>query len=156
MQPSAHNIRAALIPRSVAVIGATDRSGALGREVFRNIVSGGFKGEVFAVNPKHDRIGAYRCYSSLIDLPSVPDLVVVVTPAAALPLVVQQSVQRGVAGVLVLSDGFAETGPAGTALQEQTLARARQSGVRLIGPNCLGLMRPSIGLNATFARTAAR
>jgi len=156
MQPSAHNIRAALIPRSVAVIGATDRSGALGRDVFRNIVSGGFKGEVFAVNPKHDRIGAYRCYSSLIDLPSAPDLVVVVTPAAALPLVVQQSVQRGVAGVLVLSDGFAETGPAGTALQEQTLARARQSGVRLIGPNCLGLMRPSIGLNATFARTAAR
>jgi len=156
MQPPTRNVRAALIPGSVAVVGATERPGALGRDVFRNILSGGFQGEVFAVNPKHAQIGEHRCYPSLAELPSAPDLVVVVTPAAAVPQVVRQAAERGVAGVLVLSAGFAEVGPAGIALQEEALARARESGLRIIGPNCLGLMRPSIGLNATFARTAAR
>jgi len=156
MQPTARNVRCALVPQSVAVVGATERVGALGRDVLRNILAAGFQGEVFAVNPKHERIGEQRCYASLTQLPTAPDLVVVVTPAAVVPQVVQEAAERGVAGVLVLSAGFAEVGPAGAALQEQALARARQAGIRIIGPNCLGLMRPSIGLNATFARTAAR
>jgi acetyltransferase len=156
MQPSAQNLRTALVPRSVALVGATDRAGALGSYVLRNLLDGGFQGEIYAVNPKHKQVGALRCYASLADLPATPDLVVVVTPAAAVPAVVQQAAARGVAGVLVLSAGFAEVGPAGVALQKQTLVQAGQAGLRLIGPNCLGLMRPAIGLNATFARTAAR
>ena len=156
MQPPAQNLRMALVPRSVALVGATDRPGALGNDVLRNLREGGFQGEIYAVNPKHKQLGSLRCYASIGDLPATPDLVVVVTPAAAVPAVVQQAAARGVAGVLVLSAGFAEAGPAGIALQKQTLLQAGQAGLRLIGPNCLGLMRPSIGLNATFARSAAR
>jgi len=156
MQTLAQNVRAALIPRSIAVVGATERLGALGRDVLNNVLAAGFHGEVYAVNPKHRHIGAMRCYARLADLPSVPELVVVVTPAAAVPAVVQDAAARGCAGALVLSAGFAEIGPEGAALQQRTLALARASGLRLIGPNCLGLMRPAIGLNATFARTAAR
>ncbi len=156
MQPSAQNVRAALIPRSIAIVGATSRAGALGNDVLRNVLAGGFQGQVSAVNPKYANIGATPCYPSVAELPSAPDLVVVVTPPAAVPKVVQQAAQRGAAGVLVLSAGFAEAGPEGVALQAQALAMARLSGVRIIGPNCLGLMRPSIGLNATFARTPAR
>jgi acetyltransferase len=156
MQPTAHSIRSALIPRSVAVVGATDRPLAIGCDVLRNLVEGGFQGELFAVNPKHKRIGEHRCYANLAELPSTPDLVVIVTPAATVPQIVHQAAERGVAGALVMSAGFSEAGPQGIALEEAALEQARRSGLRIIGPNCLGLMRPSIGLNATFARTPAR
>ncbi len=156
MKPSAHSIRTALIPRSVALVGATDRPESLGRDVLDNLAQGGFQGELFAVNPKHKRIGERICYANLAELPSTPDLVVVVTPAATVPQIVQQAAERGVVGVLVMSAGFAEVGAEGKALQQVTLEQARRSGLRIIGPNCLGLMRPSIGLNATFSRTPAR
>ncbi len=156
MLPSSRNLRCALVPRSVALIGATDRAGALGHDVLHKLLEGGFRGEILAVNPKHSRVGDLRCYATLADLPVVPDLVVVVTPAAAVPGIVRQCAARRVPGVLVLSAGFAEMGSAGAALQDEVLALARSAGVRLIGPNCLGLMRPSIGLNATFARSGAR
>jgi acetyltransferase len=156
MQKLSQNVRAALTPRSIAVVGATDRAGALGRDVLQNVLSGGFQGEVFAVNPKHTHIGEQRCYARLGDLPSVPELIVVVTPAATVPQIIQEAAGLGVAGALVVSAGFVEVGPAGAALQEAALATARQSGLRIIGPNCLGLMRPSIGLNASFARSNAR
>ncbi|HXY22076.1 MAG TPA: CoA-binding protein, partial [Burkholderiaceae bacterium] len=103
MQITTHSVHTALVPRSVAIVGATERVGALGRDVFRNVLAGGFQGEVFAVNPKHTQIGEHRCYGRLTDLPTPPDLVVVVTPAAAVPQVVKEAAERGVAGVLVLS-----------------------------------------------------
>ncbi len=156
MLPSSRNLRSALVPHSVALVGATERVGALGRDVLHKLLEGGFRGEIFAVNPKYQRLGELPCHAALADLPAVPDLVVVVTPAATLPGIVRQCADRGVAGLLVLSAGFAEIGPAGVALQDEALALARAAGVRVIGPNCLGLMRPSIGLNATFARTSAR
>lgn len=158
MHPSSRKLRSALIPRSVALVGATDRPGALGRDVLRNLQSAGFAGEIFAVNPKHanEKVDGTQCYARLADLPKVPDLVVVATPAATVPDIVRQAGELGVSGVLVLTAGFAEIGPAGVALQREALEQARTSGMRLIGPNCLGLMRPSIGLNATFARSTAR
>jgi acetyltransferase len=156
MEPSAQNLRAALVPRSVALVGASDRAGSLGRDVLHNLLAGGFQGELFAVNPKHRQVGTVACHASLADLPSTPDLAVVATPAAAVPGIVEQAAARSIPGVLVLSAGFAESGGTGAALQARMLAIARQAGMRLIGPNCLGLMRPAIGLNATFARTAAR
>lgn len=156
MQPSAHSVRSALVPGSVALVGASDRAGALGGDVLKNLLDGGFQGGIFAVNPKHAKLAGRPCYANVGALPVVPDLVVVVTPAVAVPEVVQQSAECGVPGILVLSAGFAEAGPAGAALQAQALAAARAVGMRIIGPNCLGLMRPSIGLNATFARTPAR
>ncbi len=156
MQASAQNLRAALVPRTLALVGATDRAGALGRDVLRNLLAGGFQGAIYAVNPKHRSIGELPCFPSLADLPVIPDLAVVVTPAATVPAIIAQAAARRVPAALVLSAGFAEAGAAGAALQAQAMASARAAGLRLIGPNCLGLMRPAIGLNATFARTAAR
>jgi acetyltransferase len=156
LKPTAQSVRSALMPRSVAVIGATERDGALGHAVWRNLLAGGFKGEIYAVNPKHARLGERRCYASLAELPAAPDLVVIVTPAPTVPRLVHEAAERGVPGVLVMSAGFGEAGAEGRTLEAAALEQARRSGLRIIGPNCLGLMRPSLGLNATFARTPAR
>jgi acetyltransferase len=153
---SSHYLRAALVPNSVAVVGATNREGSLGKYVFDNVVGGGFKGEVYPVNPKYDRIGGRTCYASLAALPAAPDLAIIVTPARTVPDLVEDAGARGIPAVLVLSAGFGEVGDEGKRLQELALARARAHGLRMLGPNCLGLMRPEIGLNATFARTGAR
>jgi acetyltransferase len=150
-----HYLRSALVPRSVAVIGATDRRGALGYDVFANLLAGGFKGPIYPVNPKHASVQGHPCVPSLQALPQAPDLAVVVTPARTVPALVADAGARGVPTMLVLSAGFAEAGPEGRQLQDEMLSAARQHGIRLIGPNCLGLMRPAIGLNATFARTSA-
>jgi acetyltransferase len=153
---NAHYLHSALLPRSVAVVGATDKPDALGRHVFGNLLAGGFRGRIFAVNPKYETVAGQPCYRSLAALPEAPDLAVVVTPARTVPEVIDEAGARGIRAVLVLSAGFAEIGDEGRRLQERVLARARTHGVRLLGPNCLGIMRPEIGLNATFARTGAR
>ncbi len=153
---TSHYLRGALAPKSIAVVGATEKESALGHHVFGNIVAGGFKGQVYAVNPKYAEVKGVKCYPTLAALPSAPDLVVIVTPARTVPQLIDDAGRRGVRAVLVLSAGFGETGEQGRRLQEQALARARALGIRVIGPNCLGIMRPEIGLNATFARTPAR
>jgi len=151
-----HYLRSALAPGSVAVIGATERRGALGYDVFANLLAGGYKGRIDAVNPKYTSVQGQPCVPSLQALPHAPDLAIVVTPARTVPALVADAGARGVPNMLVLSAGFAEIGPEGQKLQDELLAAARRHGVRLIGPNCLGILRPSIGLNATFARTSAR
>ncbi len=151
-----HYLRTALAPRSVAVIGATERHGALGYDVFANLLAGGFKGRIDAVNPKYTTVQGRACVPNLQALAQTPDLAVVVTPAHTVPALVADAGARGVQNMLVLSAGFAELGADGKKLQDEAVSLARRHGVRLIGPNCLGLMRPSIGLNATFARTPAR
>ena len=153
---TSHYLRSALAPRSIAVVGATERADALGLHVFNNIVDGGYKGDVYPVNPKHAQVRGYKCYPSLEALPGVPELAVIVTPAPTVPKLIDDAGARGIRSVLVLSAGFAEIGDEGRRLQELALTRARALGIRLLGPNCLGIMRPEIGLNATFARTAAR
>jgi len=137
-----HYLRSALVPRSVAVIGATDRRGALGYDVFANLLAGGFKGPIYSVNPKHASVQGHPCVPSLQALPQAPDLAVVVTPARTVPALVADAGARGVPNLLVLSAGFAEVGPEGQKLQDEMLSAARQHGIRLIGPNSLGLMRP--------------
>jgi acetyltransferase len=151
-----HYLRYALTPRSIAVVGATDRREALGKHVFGNVLGGGFQGDVHPVNPKHEQVAGRPCFKSLRALPVAVDLAIVVTPAATLASIIEDAAERGVVSMLILCGGFAETGAEGKRLQQQLLARARKHGIRLIGPNCLGLMRPEIGLNATFARTGAR
>ena len=153
---TAHYLRGALAPRSIAVVGATERPDALGFHVFGNVIGAGFKGEIYAVNPKYQSVRGVACYPSLAALPTVPELAVVVTPAQTVPRLIDDAGAAGIRAVLVLSAGFAEIGPEGKRLQELSLARARALGIRLLGPNCLGIMRPEIGLNATFARTGAR
>jgi acetyltransferase len=153
---TSHYLRGALAPRSIAVVGATERADALGLHVFNNIIDGGYKGDVYPVNPKHAQVRGIRCYPSLEALPIAPELVVIVTPARTVPKLIDDAGARGIRAVLVLSAGFAEIGADGRRLQELALTRARALGIRLLGPNCLGIMRPEIGLNATFARTPAR
>jgi len=140
----------------VALVGATERSRALGSIVYRNLAAGGLRGGLFPVNPKHASVYGERAYPRLDRLPARPDLVVIVTPGRTVPGIIDQAGALGIKAAIVLSSGFAEAGTAGAALQEEMLASARHRGVRLLGPNCLGAMRTDAGFNATFARKPAR
>lgn len=150
-----HYLRPLLAPRSVALVGATEREGALGNIVYRNLSASSMRGELYVVNPKYRRIFDRRAYASLKELPQPVDLAVIVTPARAVPQIIEQAGGRAIKAALVLSSGFAEAGAEGRALQEAALAAAKRSSVRVLGPNSIGLMRTDCGVNASFARTAA-
>jgi acetyltransferase len=143
-------------PRSVAVIGATETAGSVGRTILWNLISNPFGGTVFPVNPKRSNVLGIRAYTSVNDLPEVPDLAVVVTPAPSVPGLITQCGEIGVPGAVVISAGFKETGPEGAELERQLLEQARRYRMRVVGPNCLGVMSPVTGLNATFAAAMAR
>jgi len=144
-------------PRSVAVVGASRRPDSVGGLVMRNLI-GGFTGSVFPVNPKADSVLSVPAFASLRDVPREVDLAIIIVPAAAIPAVIDDCRAKGVKAVIVPAAGFAETGPEGRALQEQVLARVRAAGIRMVGPNCLGVINtdPEVQLNATFASTPVR
>jgi acetyltransferase len=142
-------------PRSVALIGATEKEGSVGRSLLTNLTTPAFKGRVFPVNPKHTTVLGMQAYPSLADLPESADLAVIATPARTVPAVVAECVEAGVRGAVVISAGFREVGPEGAELERELFAAARRGGMRVIGPNCLGVMSPAAGLNATFARGMA-
>jgi acetyltransferase len=144
------------VPQSVAVIGATDREASVGRTVVSNLLNGLYPGKVFAVNPKRDEVLGLHCYKNLSSIPEKVDLAVIVTPATTVPAVVGECVAAGVRGAIVISAGFREMGAAGTKLEAQIQEQLRQGTMRLIGPNCLGIMNPIAGLNATFAHDLSR
>jgi acetyltransferase len=154
-----HTLAPLLAPSSVALVGATEREGALGRLVWQNLAAGarggGLTGGLFAVNPKHRHIFGERCYGRLRDLPKVPDLAVLVTPARTVAGLLEEAGAAGVRGAVVLTSGFGEAGASGRSLQAEVLAAARRHRLRLLGPNCLGLMRTDLGLNATFSPVPA-
>ena len=143
-------------PRSVAVIGATDREGHVGRQVLWNLISSPFGGTVFPVNLKKTSVLGIKAYPDVASLPEPAELAVIVTPAETVPGVVQECARSGTRGVVVISAGFRESGARGAELERQILAAARPAKMRVIGPNCLGVMCPVSGLNATFAQTVAR
>jgi acetyltransferase len=143
-------------PRAVAVIGATDRPGSVGRTLLWNLISNPFGGTVFPVNPKRRSVLGIRAYATIQDVPEQVDLVVIATPAPTVPGLIQECIEAGVKGAIVLSAGFKEVGEAGIALEQEILDQLRHSNLRLIGPNCLGVMNPVSGLNATFASTMAQ
>ena len=147
-------LQAFFSPETVAVIGATEKPGSVGRTVLENLE--GFPGEVFAVNPKHPTVLGRRAFPCLAALPGRVDLAVVVTPASTVPGLIRECVAAGVRHAIIISAGFREVGPAGVALEEATLAEARRGRLRLIGPNCLGVMAPHGKFNATFAADLAR
>src|SRR3954464_8220903 len=150
-----HYLSALLAPRSVALVGATERPGALGRIVYCNLAAGGVP-ELYTVNPKYKQLFDRPAYARLAELPRPVDLAVIVTPSRTVPQLLEQAGTAGIKAAVVLTSGFGEAGAEGRALQDQALQAARRSGVRVLGPNCLGLMRTDTGLNATFARTPAR
>jgi acetyltransferase len=141
-------------PSSVAVIGATSREGSVGRTVLENLLHGGFQGKVYAVNAKHPEVLGLKAYGSIRDIPRPVDLAVVATPAATVPQLIGECVDAGAKSAVVISAGFREHGAEGAALEQQIQEQLRRSSIRLIGPNCLGIMNPTIGLNATFAKEA--
>ncbi|MBL8380596.1 MAG: bifunctional acetate--CoA ligase family protein/GNAT family N-acetyltransferase [Burkholderiales bacterium] len=151
-----HYLTALFCPTSVAVVGAGTRPGSLGAAVYRNLRDGGFQGPLLPVNPRHAEIDGAPCHKSLLALPHPVDLAVIATPAAAVPGVLEDAARARIGHALILTAGFGETGAAGRALEDQVRSIARRAGIRLVGPNCLGMMRPSIGLNASFARVGAR
>ena len=144
-------------PASVAVIGATERPGSVGRTVLENLLQGASTEDraVYPVNPRHKEVLEAKSYPAIGSVPGQVDLAVIVTPAATVPAVIHECVAAGVRGAVIISAGFKEVGPEGARLEKEILAEARRGQLQLIGPNCLGVMSPPAGLNATFAQTIA-
>ncbi len=138
-------------PNSVAVVGATDREGSVGHTVLANLRNGKFPGKVYAVNPHRTEILGLPCYPNIAAVPGKVDLAVIVTPAPTVPALIRECVDAGVRSSVVISAGFKELGPKGAELERQIAEKLRRGPMRLVGPNCLGIMNPRIGLNATFA-----
>ncbi|MGH1395097.1 MAG: bifunctional acetate--CoA ligase family protein/GNAT family N-acetyltransferase [Trichormus sp.] len=149
-------LNAIFSPQSVAVIGASEKAGSVGRTILWNLISSPFGGTVFPVNPKRHSVLGIKAYPSIAAIPETVDLAVIATPAPTVPGVIAECVAAGVKGAIIISAGFKEAGAAGIALEQQILEQVRHSKIRIIGPNCLGLMSPQSGLNATFASTMAR
>src|ERR1700730_13846651 len=143
-------------PDSVAVIGATERPGTVGRTILENLVHPSFHGKVYAVNSRHSEICGRKAYPSIGGVPEKVDLAVVATPAPTVPQIIGECVDAGVKSAIVISAGFKERGPQGVELERQIQEQLRRGAMRLIGPNCLGVMNPTISLNATFAKDAPR
>ena len=144
-----------LTPRSVAVIGASRTPASVGHQVLRNLLSGGFPGPVYPVNPAAPHVASVKAYPTVLDVPDQVDLAVVAVPAGAVGDVVRQCGEKGVVGVVVLSAGFSEVGAAGVTAQRELRVLARRNGMRLVGPNCIGVVNTAVGLNATFSPYAA-
>jgi acetyl coenzyme A synthetase (ADP forming)-like protein len=137
-------------PRSVAIVGASRRKGKVGYEILANMIEGGYGGELFPVNPKAERIEGLRCYPDLKSIGKTPDLVIIIVPARFVPAVMEECGTIRVKSVIIITAGFKEVGKEGRALEEEIARIARRSGIRFIGPNCLGLIVPSRKLNASF------
>lgn len=139
-------------PRSIAVIGASPRAGSFGGRTVENLA--GYDGALYLVNEKYQQIGDRPCYASLVDLPEVPDLAVLTTPAASTEALLEDCIAAGVPAVMVYASGFSEVATdAGRAMQARLAARAAEAGVRLLGPNCVGLLNYTSGARITFAGT---
>ena len=142
-------------PRSLAVFGASDRPGSVGATVMRNLLAEHFAGAIMPVNPKHPQIAGRPAWPDVASLPETPDLAVICTPAAAVPGIIAQLGERGTRAAVVLTSGLGSTEPDGRSLQQAMLDAARPHLLRILGPNCVGLMVPGMRLNASFAHVAA-
>jgi acetyltransferase len=143
-------------PKSVAVVGATEREGSVGRTIMDNLMTNAFGGAIFPINPGRDEVLGLKAYGSVTAVNEPIDLAIIVTPAPTVPDIVRECVSIGVRGAIIISAGFKEIGPEGIALEQQILKEARRGNMRIVGPNCLGVMNPITGLNATFANAMAR
>jgi acetate---CoA ligase (ADP-forming) len=142
-------------PKSVAVVGASNRPGTVGMSLFRNILQAGFRGVAYPVNPSSASVSGVHCYPDVAHLPEAPDLGIVIVPARVVTDVVRQLGKAGTRGVIVVSSGFREVGGDGVALEEELVRVARQYRMSLVGPNCFGLLNtdPAVSLNATFSES---
>ncbi len=143
-------------PQSVALVGASERPGSLGTVVLRNLLAAGFSGPIYPVNPRYETVQGLPCTTSVADIEGPVELAVVVAPARVVPDVLEACGRRGVRAAIILSGGFREIGTAGRDLERRVVETAQRHGIRFVGPNCLGVMRPDARLNATFSQAMAR
>ncbi len=149
-----HYLDRLFAPRAIAVFGASERSGSVGTLVFRNLLQGGFGGTLYAINPKYDRVQDKLCYPDIEHVRAPVDLAVIATPAPIVPDIIRRCGEAGVRAAVVLSAGFSD-GNSGGALEKDLLEQARLHDMRIVGPNCLGILRPQSGLNASFSNNSA-
>ena len=152
---ASHYLSRLFSAKSIAVIGASDRPDSLGGRVLANLQAMGYSGALYPVNPRYEEVMGRKCFPAVTAIERTPELAVIATPAATVPDVVRQCAQQGVYGAIVLSAGFGETGAQGEKLQRAMLEAAAEGHMRIIGPNCLGVIRPSQKINATFSRNTA-
>lgn len=150
-----HYLSRLFAPEAVAVIGASERPGSVGGRVLRNLLDAGYRGRLYPVNPAHDNVFGLPCHARIDEVGARPDLAVIATPAPTVPDLVGACGEHGIALAVVMSAGFGEAGPEGREREDRLRAAARAHGVRILGPNCLGLMRPSSAFNATFSNNDA-
>lgn len=138
-------------PKIITVIGASNKIGSAGYRIFRNLIGSGYDGIVYPVNPNHESIQGVEAYKNVEDLPKIPDLAVIVTPAKIVIDIVEQCGEKGIKGILIISAGFKEIGEEGKALEKKLSDIREKYGMRIVGPNCVGYILPYLEMNATFA-----
>lgn len=155
---ASRKLEALFEPQTVAVVGASARPGSVGHAVFRNLLLNGYTGTIYPVNPKRRSVMGVKSYPSVVDIDDDVDMAVLVIPAAAVAHTLEQCAEKAVESAIVISAGFKETGEEGRKLEERIRDQAREAGIALLGPNCLGLINtdPDVSLNATFARSMAQ
>lgn len=142
-----HYLSSLFLPKSIAMFGASDRANSVGRAVFENLINGGFKGDIYPINPKHKKIFKFQVYANLTELNRSVDLAVVTTPAKTVLSIIRQCGESGIKFVVLFSAGFRETGNSGMLLEQKVLEVAESYGIRILGPNSSGFIRPKVGLN---------
>ncbi|MBU0497505.1 MAG: CoA-binding protein, partial [Candidatus Thermoplasmatota archaeon] len=147
----AENLDFIFKPKSIAVIGASDKIGSAGYRIFRNLIGSGYAGVVFPINPNRESIQGVQAYRTIKDLPKKVDLAIIATPGKLVPQILRECGLAGIKGILIISAGFKEIGPEGVALEKELLQVKEQYGMRIVGPNCVGFILPYLNLNATFA-----
>ena len=150
-----HYLTPLFAPKSVAVFGASERADSVGQIVFQNMLQSGFQHALYAINPKHPEIQGCKAYQSLAEIKERVELAVIATPPQTVPDIIDDCGKHNVKAAVIITAGFSEIGETGKALERKVLANAKRHNIRLIGPNCLGVMRPDIGLNATFNKGSA-
>ncbi len=153
---NSHYLAPLFTPESVALFGASDRPDSVGGIVFKNLITSGYEGRIYAINPKRDEVQGQKAWPSLEAIDEPIDLAVVATPASSIPAIVEACGEQGIKMMLILSAGFRETGAQGRRLEDRVIELTQRYNIRLMGPNCLGIIRPNIGLNITFGYNNAR
>ncbi|MFH0914088.1 MAG: acetate--CoA ligase family protein, partial [Chloroflexota bacterium] len=143
-------IKAFFYPSSIALVGATDKEGSAGKVILENLSPGGRR--IYPVNPHREKVLGLKCYPEVGALPETPDLAIIVTPAEVVPGIVEDCGKAGVKAIIIVSSGFKEVGEEGKAREDRLAGIAREYGIRIIGPNCMGVVRPGSNLNTTFIR----